>query len=53
MKDGRLKIIIDSDKVKHDQTAMKSKARDDLAERFKDLDVTGKETPSATAETSA
>jgi len=38
-KDGRLKIIIDSDPVKHDETADKSKALDDLAKSVKTMEV--------------
>lgn len=39
MQDGKLKIIIDSDKVKHDQNAMKSQQRDELAAKFDGLQV--------------
>lgn len=39
LQDGRLKIIIDSDKEKRDRTAMRSQARDELAEKFKGLQM--------------
>ncbi|KAK9894196.1 hydrolase-domain-containing protein [Cystobasidium minutum MCA 4210] len=42
LNNGRLRIMIDSDKEKHDATAAKSKARDDLAKKFEDLKVEGK-----------
>lgn len=39
MNDGKLKIVIDSDKKKHDRTALKSQQRDELAHKFEDMKV--------------
>lgn len=39
LQDGRLRIVIDSDKKKHAETSARSKARDDLAERFKAMET--------------
>lgn len=41
MQDGKLKIVIDSDKGKHDKTALESQHRDELAAKFKGMQVEG------------
>jgi len=41
--DGRLKIMIDSDPVKHDATAASSKAKDDLAEQVRKINLASSE----------
>lgn len=38
-KDGKLKIIIDSDPAKHAETSADSKSRDDLAEQVKNMKI--------------
>lgn len=53
LSDGRLRIIIDSDKKKHDLTAMKSQARDEFAQKMEGLKLAEDQQAAEAQKTSA